>query len=504
MPTTGQQRHQIADALVDVRAIRAWADAQEAGLVGQLTRIESFPEATIAEAGRCSVGAASKTKERSDTLSSTPTLAEALEHGAITAGHVDSVTQRSKKLDDDAQRQAFLDRANALSDVATAGTIEQFGKRLDLEVKRLQADDGEALLTRQQRNTRMSTWTDAEGMWNVRGRFDPVTAVRLAARLDSTVQTLFAKETPALCPSDPVEKSKFLTAHAFIHLVAPGEAEEDGTVGEAGAAPGTPAPTSRRPEYVAVIDADAPGVPGPAIEFSIPVEMPRRVLAQLAGEAEVIGVVVRNGVVLYAPGELNLGRSTRLANRAPAPGVAGAVSMLCDPRLLDGVRPLQAAPRHLVAPRRTHRPRQPAPRVCGPPREDPQRRVGRRTRPEPGTHAHVARRTGAVHGPAESKIRRLTPPGRAPGAADAANLVSRRERAGQLCTATPRYCCASLRHVRSLVRLPQRLVPGLHFATPRPRPACRCATGREASRPAAARPPPPTTSRPCPRPAAPG
>ncbi len=314
---TGAERHRIADALVDVRAIRAWADAQEAGLVGQLTRIESFPEATIAEAGRCSVGAASKTKERSDTLSSTPTLAEALEHGAITAGHVDTVTQRSKKLDDEAQRREFLDRANALSDVATAGTIEQFGKRLDLEVKRLQADDGEALLTRQQRNTRLSTWTDSEGMWNIRGRFDPVTAIRLAARLDSTVESLFAKETPALCPSDPVEKSKFLTAHAFIHLVAPGEGAEVGTAGEAGTAPSpsAPAPAARRPEYVAVIDADAPGLPGPAIEFSIPVEMPRRVLAELAGQADVIGVVVRNGVVLYAPGELNLGRSTRLANR---------------------------------------------------------------------------------------------------------------------------------------------------------------------------------------------
>jgi hypothetical protein len=154
-------------------------------------------------------------------------------------------------------------------------------------------------------------------MWNVRGRFDPVTAIRLAARLDSTVQTLFAKETPELCPSDPVEKSKFLTAHAFIHLVAPGEGGEAGTIGDAGAAlaSSAPAPTARRPEYVAVIDADAPGVPGPAIEFSIPVEMPRRVLAELAGQADVIGVVVRNGVVLYAPGELNLGRSTRLANR---------------------------------------------------------------------------------------------------------------------------------------------------------------------------------------------
>jgi hypothetical protein len=40
------------------------------------------------------------------------------------------------------------------------------------------------------------------------------------------------------------------------------------------------------------------------------------VLAELAGDVDARAVVVRNGVVLYAPGELNLGRTTRLANRA--------------------------------------------------------------------------------------------------------------------------------------------------------------------------------------------
>jgi hypothetical protein len=65
-----------------------------------------------------------------------------------------------------------------------------------------------------------------------------------------------------------------------------------------------------------VIDADAPSTLGPIVDFSIPVELPAAVIAQLAGEADAIGVVVRNGVVLYAPGDLNLGRTTRLANRA--------------------------------------------------------------------------------------------------------------------------------------------------------------------------------------------
>ena len=72
-----------------------------------------------------------------------------------------------------------------------------------------------------------------------------------------------------------------------------------------------------------VIDADATGQTGPVAEFSIPVEIPTRVLATLAGDADIHTVVVRNGVVLHAPGELNLGRTTRLANRAQRRALRG-------------------------------------------------------------------------------------------------------------------------------------------------------------------------------------
>jgi hypothetical protein len=165
---------------------------------------------------------------------------------------------------------------------------------------KLLADDGMDRLTRQRAATRLSTWVDAEGMWNLRGRFDPVTGVKLAARLDATVQTVFAETVPQWCPSDPIEKQRFLTAHALEGLV-------DGATG-----PGKPG----RPEYLVVIDADATGQTGPVAEYAIPVEIPARVLAELAGDADLSAVVVRNGVVLFAPGELHLGRTTRLANRA--------------------------------------------------------------------------------------------------------------------------------------------------------------------------------------------
>ncbi len=298
---TGAPAPSIKGALVATRQIRAWADAQEAALIVQLGKVEVFCEPTIADAGKCSLGKANQTKERAETLDATPQLADALADGSITSGHIDALTRGSKQLNDD-QRDALFERADELVDVAAAATVDEFRRRLRLEVKNLQSDDGLDRLQRQQANVRVNTWTDAEGMWNIRGTFDPVTGVTLAAKLEGAVDALFAESVPAFCPSDPVEKQKFLAGHAMAQII-------NGAGGSG---------RSGRPEYVVVIDADARGVAGPIVDWPIPVEIPARVMAEFVadGEVDVVGVVVRNGVILHAPGELQLGRTTRLANKA--------------------------------------------------------------------------------------------------------------------------------------------------------------------------------------------
>ena len=311
-----------ADALADVAAVRsamiaareitAWVAAQQAGLVAKLAGLESFPEASIAAASKGSLGDAVKVRERADTLAVAPRLAGALDDGAITAGHVDALTRASKQIAGE-HRDELLDRVDALVGVAEVTSVEQFTKRIRLEVKRLQTDDGEDRLARQRRNVRLRSWTDDDGMFCINGRFDPVTGVKLHARLDHAVQALFAKATPEGCPDDPIEKQRFLLAHALVHLVT----APDSATGVA--RPG-------RAEFVVVIDADAGDYPGPVAQWPIPVEIPTRVLAQLAGQADVSAVVVRNGVVLHAPGNLNLGRSTRLANRAQRRALRGLYS----------------------------------------------------------------------------------------------------------------------------------------------------------------------------------
>jgi len=125
----------IQSGLVAVREVQAWCDSQHAGLVAQLRQVDSFPEQAVAKASKTSLGQAAKATERSKTLEATPNLADALDDGAITAHHVDAVTRASKKLDG-AKRDELIERADKLADVAKAGTVDEFARRLDLETKK--------------------------------------------------------------------------------------------------------------------------------------------------------------------------------------------------------------------------------------------------------------------------------------------------------------------------------------------------------------------------------
>jgi hypothetical protein len=252
--------------------------------------------------------------DRAATLESTPAIAAALDRGAVTAGHVDAITRAGKTLDP-SQREELLGRVDALAAVAERASQAEFARRVRDEARRLQAADGMDALERQRRATSLRTWVDVEGMWNLKARFDPLTGVALDARLTETLQALFATSTPDTCPTDPGAKQDHLRALALADLILNG-----GSTSKPG-----------RPEYVVVVDADMPNASGPRTEFSIPVEIPWRVLAELAGGADVHTVVVRNGVVLHAPGNLNLGRTTRLANRSQRRALRGIYATCAIP-----------------------------------------------------------------------------------------------------------------------------------------------------------------------------
>ena len=117
--------------------------------------------------------------------------------------------------------------------------------------------------------------------------------------------------------------------------------------------------------------------------------LPRSVLEDLVPEALVVPVVVRGGFVVHAPGELHLGRTTRLRECGAEASVTRAVPEVRGARLRRPVPLLQGPPRRLAS-RRPHRSRQLDAGVQPPSHRNPPRGMGGGSPPRPHGHRDPA------------------------------------------------------------------------------------------------------------------
>ena len=295
------------DALKASSELRSFLDAQSAELVRSLDEHPTaFPEAIIADTSGCSLNAATRERERANTLGNADAVADALSDGAISAGHVDALTKATKNLDEAATSELLGDD-ETIADAASSQTIAEFNAWIKKRAKALDTTDPEDRLDSQRRATRVKTWTDDEGMYNLKGRFDPELGKDIAKRLAAATRSKFADALPDSAPADPLERKQHLEGLALADLLLGN--------GAGGSKSGPP---------VVVVDAtQTNGAGGPVVDWGIPVELPQRVLLDVLGAQKPDVVVVANGVVLYAPGNLNLGRSTRLASPAQRRALAG-------------------------------------------------------------------------------------------------------------------------------------------------------------------------------------
>lgn len=316
--TTGSPDATAADlkaALQATSEVQSFVAAQRAELVRTLgEHPTSFPEAVIADTSGCSLGAATKEKERADTLGSATAMANALSDGAITPGHVDALTRATRNLDD-ADASSLLGDDEALADAASTRSIAEFDAFVRRKAKQHDTSDAEDRLDRQRRATRVRTWTDDDGMWNLKGRFDPDLGKDLARRLASATRAKFADAAPGTAPTNPIERAQHLEALALADLLL-------GTA---------PAGSPIGPPIVVVDASQTDGAGGPAIDWGIPIELPLTVLRDVLGTRDPDAVIVANGLVLHAPGRLDLGRTTRLANRAQRRALNGLYSTCAVP-----------------------------------------------------------------------------------------------------------------------------------------------------------------------------
>jgi hypothetical protein len=353
--------------LVSLRRVQSWCAAQQVVLTGMLGRCTPAPEPHLAEAGRVSQRTAERLAERSRVAEQLPALGASLQAGEISGEHLDAVARTRAGLTPE-ERERFDERAGRLAEVAARTTPEAFAREAAYEARRArQAGSGDRL-DAQRRAARCRTWIDrVTGMWCLRLEVDPATGVVLDARIREAMDAAAAGGTPSTCPTDPLEKLDHLRALAVAGLVvgeaaagppgrpevvvvvdtrcaahsggarsaggpadgpadggapAPGASGAEESCSEPRVAGGPEAGSCGDPDDVAERaegscgDAGSGPADGPVLDWGLPVELPERVLRELHPRAVIYPVIVRGGVVLHAPGRLDLGRTTRVANAA--------------------------------------------------------------------------------------------------------------------------------------------------------------------------------------------
>ena len=295
----------------------AWAESRRVALVASLREAGRSPlELLDANSVHVSTASLGRTERRADVLTAFPAFAEALTLGDISTAHVDRLGDALRRLLPHEREQLAADHTRLLL-TARNGSAGQFGRFLTREVARYErlrpapddpdsdtaADPAEARFAAQQASIRLTSHTDRDtGMTIHRLALDPLRTLSFERRLTARIEALHHGPPIPGCPTDPLERQAFLRAHALLQLL-----EHEGTG----------ARSSSGAEVIVVIDHTAPdGTPD--VDWGRDIDIPERVLHDLLDEPSttVHEIVVRNGVIISAPGQLDLGRTTRLANRA--------------------------------------------------------------------------------------------------------------------------------------------------------------------------------------------
>ncbi len=369
----GASSLELRGVLDDIRIVRARFDLVEAAVAYRLIGVTGTPERDVAQGAQRSNRHGARVVARASTLAAQPALSAALDKGALGGEHVDAFAKVLATLDGPVKSGLTEAAPELIEAAASSGsTPEEFAASLTATAEKIAADGGTGRFERQRRATRLRTWTDrATGMFRLSGAFDPESGALLHGRFEAAMAAMFATKTPSTAPSDPGEKQDHLRAIALLALtaghftanVSSGSVDGDQacemgqTVGTnnhavatdpSGPTGGTRShsgPTDRtgpanpsnpgddewdtfsaswravrrfgRPEITVVIDTNSLDQNGdPTVDWGIPVAVPWERIQNLCRNASVRPVILHKGAVIDADGDLNLGRSTRLANRA--------------------------------------------------------------------------------------------------------------------------------------------------------------------------------------------
>lgn len=276
----------------------------------RLDAVSPTPEADHTQATRGSTSsgkqATRRGRGRRNSGAAGEALGHAMDHGDVSGEHLDAFLSVQATLPAEIRSQFCADNQR-ISAWATHYDVTTFTKLLRRLADDLRRQHGISQLEQQRRDTYLDTWIDQRGMLRLSGAFDPESALRLRAALDAAVDAMHREPTPAHCPGhpdDPAARQRFLRAHALLRLIHHGPDCTSGTP---------------RAELVVIADTTQLTHQGePTLDWGLPIELPLEALTRFYESIDRTTIVdiTRHGIIRNLEPLLDLGRTTRLANRA--------------------------------------------------------------------------------------------------------------------------------------------------------------------------------------------
>ena len=301
-----------ADLLRHVRRTRGWLDAVEARIssrardLATITPESSGPAGTAVSDLHGAVGGTSaaegrRRERRSKTLDETPSFADALENGRVSAEHVDALANATTGLDEAIKSELLGDEESLLA-AACARSPEEFARVCRERIRRLERDHGITRNRQQRADTYLRRKVNrATGMTEAWMLLHPELANQIFSAVDREIAAMIADGERAGDPEFVTRSYSRdrLAARALGRLVAGGHDRER--------------PLEADITYIVDADTAATGrLHGHSIcetgdGLAVPPETVRRALCNGRLTPVILGT---NGV------PINVGRTQRTATRA--------------------------------------------------------------------------------------------------------------------------------------------------------------------------------------------
>lgn len=204
--------------IADARRVRGFADAREAAAAARLLELQVFAEEVIATTNKTGLGSGARIVDRAKVCDTIPELGDLLADGGTTGAHVDVVAGAVRGLSA-SDRDRVAEHGERLAREAARTSKREFERLVKGLVESITPDDSSDRLARQKKATRLSFRPGVDGMWLLRGEFDPENAALLHAKLSAERERIVHGPVPDTAPVDPIARQDHFYALALLNVV---------------------------------------------------------------------------------------------------------------------------------------------------------------------------------------------------------------------------------------------------------------------------------------------